>query len=143
MNISVPDELAEQVRTLKIPISETCQRALRNAVESATLRDTSGMSEITVEVGDPPAKVGFIGRWLIEPDPGRHTLGGMYYGVALTQRGRIAVYAAHAARALRAALNDFDSLSEAEKSGALPSEAASVAAGRLATTEDRVIWRDI
>jgi post-segregation antitoxin (ccd killing protein) len=39
MNISVPDELAEQVRTLKIPISETCQRALRKAVEDAQTAD--------------------------------------------------------------------------------------------------------
>lgn len=39
MNISVPDELAEQVRTHKIAISETCQRALRKAVDDAQTAD--------------------------------------------------------------------------------------------------------
>ncbi|MFD9651761.1 type II toxin-antitoxin system CcdA family antitoxin [Streptomyces mirabilis] len=34
MNISVPDELAEQVRARDLPISSICQDALREAVES-------------------------------------------------------------------------------------------------------------
>jgi hypothetical protein len=35
MNISVPDELAEQVRTLNIPISHVCQKALSAEVQVA------------------------------------------------------------------------------------------------------------
>lgn len=35
MNISVPDDLAEQVRTLDLPISGICQKALGSAVEDA------------------------------------------------------------------------------------------------------------
>lgn len=38
MNISVPDELAERVRKLGVPISAVCQKALRAAVEDAARR---------------------------------------------------------------------------------------------------------
>lgn len=143
MNISVPDELAEQVRTMKIPISETCQRALRDAVETAMLRDTSGMEEITVEVGDPPVKVGFVGRWLLEPDREKTQTGdgGLYWGVALTKRGRIAVYTAHAANVLAPFMRDYDSLDHAKRAE-VPASIIAIAAGGLAT-EERVIWRDI
>lgn len=39
MNISVPDELAEQVRAHDLPISAICQEALRKAVERARLQE--------------------------------------------------------------------------------------------------------
>lgn len=45
MNISVPDDLAEQVRALKIPISETCQYALKRAVDHA-VADQKVMEDI-------------------------------------------------------------------------------------------------
>lgn len=143
MNISVPDELAEQVRTLKIPISETCQRALRDAVESALLRETSDMQEITVEVGHPAVKVSFVGRWLLEPHPEATLagLGGMYFGVALTKRGRIAVFGAHAAGVLDPFLKDYDSVDEAAKAG-VPESIIAIARDAL-TTESSVVWRDI
>lgn len=38
MNISVPDELAEQVRKFDLPISAVCQKALGAAVEKAERR---------------------------------------------------------------------------------------------------------
>lgn len=38
MNISVPDDLAEQVRALDLPISGICQRALGEAVTAAERR---------------------------------------------------------------------------------------------------------
>lgn len=38
MNISVPDELAERVRTLDLPISSICQSALKNAADAAEKR---------------------------------------------------------------------------------------------------------
>ena len=47
----------------------------------------TALALITVEVGNPPEVVKFIGRWLVEPDP-RETCGGDdaggYWGVALT-----------------------------------------------------------
>jgi hypothetical protein len=143
MNISVPDELAEQVRTMKIPISETCQRALRDAVETARLRDTSGMQEITVEIGQPPVKVGFVGRWLLEPHPDQPHASerGVYYGVALTKRGRIAVWSGYIISPPNAMLADYGSLEEAAQA-VLPRDLAEIAADRL-TTDDRVVWRDI
>lgn len=143
MNISVPDELAEQVRTLKIPISTVCQKALRDAVETALLHDQQGMEEIVLDVGRPPVRVGFIGRWLLAPDreAARHNPAGMYFGIAVTKRGRIAVYAAHATGAIPPTLDDFDSLDEAEAAG-IPTSVTAVAAGGLAPTE-RVLWRDI
>ncbi|MGW2620346.1 type II toxin-antitoxin system CcdA family antitoxin [Streptomyces sp. NPDC001500] len=39
MNISVPDELAEQVRARDLPISSICQDALRKAVTLAEKKD--------------------------------------------------------------------------------------------------------
>lgn len=39
MNISVPDELAEQVRARDLPISAICQDALRRAVEQAQKKE--------------------------------------------------------------------------------------------------------
>lgn len=39
MNISVPDELAEQVRARDLPISSICQDALRKAVELAEKKE--------------------------------------------------------------------------------------------------------
>lgn len=38
MNISVPDDLAEQVRALDLPISSICQKALNTAVQDAEKR---------------------------------------------------------------------------------------------------------
>lgn len=39
MNISVPDDLAAEVRTRKLPISAICQQALRNEL---------GISDVTI-----------------------------------------------------------------------------------------------
>lgn len=145
MNISVPDELAEQVRAMKIPISETCQRALREAVETARLRDMSDMQEITVEVGDPAHTVAFTGRWLIEPDRDETRTSeegydaGAYYGVALTKRGRLAIYVAHVNEGWPANLIDYDSIDDAEQH--VPADILARTSGELA--QERVVWRDI
>src|SRR2546421_7459354 len=51
------------------------------------------MEKITVEVGEPSLTIGFTGRWLVDPDTDETRGGadaGAYWGVALTQRGRIA-----------------------------------------------------
>jgi hypothetical protein len=231
MNISVPDELAEQVRLRDIPISAICQRALRDEVDrlrriedaddilvyvesqqpdpdpgmwpgydpakprliyqryqvgrrwelgwvltyeegdnpndvftsgdpgdppiewargvvraAAEERDRDHMGPITVEVGDPALTVGFSGRWLVEPDPdGTRTEGdaydvGTYWGVALTKRGRIAVYSSHRDDGRPASLSHYDSLDEAADHWVPANIIARAAAG---LGGQRVLWRDI
>ena len=102
MNISVPDQLAEEVRQHDIAISAVCQRALRDEVARLrTIEELGEMGKITVSVGDPSLTIGFTGRWLLEPDSGKTRTSdegwdnGVFWGVALTQRGRIAVFAEH------------------------------------------------
>lgn len=223
MNISVPDELAEQVRERNLPISAICQRALReelgrlSAAQAATdiqiyitanerdpdpltwpnfdpamphliyglhpvhgegwmldyeeadihaflpgwrgdagpvlarardllrLGGEGHMEEITVEVGEPSLTVGFTGRWLVDPDPDETRTGetgydaGAYWGVALTKRGRIAVFTAHCNDGWPAHLDDYDSLDQA--AAHVPADIIARAAAELGET--RVLWRDI
>src|SRR5579859_6772905 len=93
MNISVPDQLAEEVRRRNLPVSAICQRALRDEVGRLRAADIAGLQTLTVHVGDSLAAVRFTGRWLIEPDADRAEAPQRYfhYGVAITGRGRIAV----------------------------------------------------
>jgi hypothetical protein len=49
MNISVPDEIAGQVRAYDLPISSICQEALRKAVERAQAKENV-MSDIDTVV---------------------------------------------------------------------------------------------
>lgn len=123
------------------------EKALASARRWLRLRkEDEGMEEITVEVGEPAVTVGFTGRWLLEPERDETRTGeagydgGAFWGVALTKRGRIAVYTAHCNERWPATLNDYDSLDDAERNG-VPADIAAIAAGGLA--EERVIWRDI
>lgn len=146
MNISVPDALAEQARERNIPVSAICQRALSVEVERLrALENGSGMERVTVDVGEPAVTVGFSGRWLVCPDLDGSRSGeegydaGAYWGVALTQKGRIAVYLAHCDNGFAASLNDYDSLDEA--AGDAPADIIAQAASALG--EEYVLWRDI
>jgi hypothetical protein len=143
MNISVPDELAEQVRALDLSISGICQTALRAAVENAS-HDTE---LITVKTGeDYNITKGFYGQWLVAPHPedtGTEWSGfpaGAYWGVARTKKGRIAVYTAHCDEHWAGRLEDFDSLGDA-LSSELPEDIFDMAASALG--EDYVIMLDI
>ncbi len=104
------------------------------------------MEEITVAVGEPALTVGFTGRWLVEPDPAKTRTGepgydaGAYWGVALTRRGRIAVFTAPCNDGWAAGLHDYDSLDAAANDG-VPREIIGLAAAALGRT--RVLWRDI
>lgn len=106
-------------------------------------RAKARQEDIVIEVGEPPHSVAFVGRWLVEPDRdetrGGHDAGA-YWGVALTKRGRFAVYMAHVNDRFPPSLEDFDSLDEAIEDG-LPEELAAIAAA--AAGETRVVWRDI
>jgi len=103
------------------------------------------MKEITVEVGEPSLTVGFTGRWLVDPDPDETRTGeagydaGAYWGVALTKRGRIAVFTAHCNDGWPANLRDYDSLDQAAAD--VPADIVARAAAELGET--RVLWRDI
>lgn len=110
------------------------------------LRQVRGdMEEITVDVGEPSSAVGFTGRWVVEPDadetrtdePGYDA--GAYWGVALTRRGRIAVFTAHCNDAWPASLHDYDSLYQAAAHA--PADIIALAADELG--EKRVLWRNI
>jgi hypothetical protein len=103
------------------------------------------LGEITVQVGEHDLTIGFEGRWLVEPNPDEtlerdHKHGPTYYGVALTGRGRFAVYSGDASGSSPGFLNDYDSLDDAAADGA-PADIIARAAAALG--EQRVIWRDI
>jgi hypothetical protein len=104
----------------------------------------SRMREITVDIGDPSLTVGFTGRWLVEPDADKSYSDNalhrdVYWGVALTRRGRFAVYRAHRDARGPARLTDYDTLDQAAEN--TPADIIARAAAELGET--RVIWRDI
>jgi Post-segregation antitoxin CcdA len=145
MNISVPDDLAERVRELDLPISRICQAALRSAADAAA-RETG---VIEVEIHDHYGKhrhtEAFEGRWLVEPDPDKTRTGeegyepGAYWGVAQTRRGRIAVYMAEINVGFAPQLTDYDSLDDAK--GELPEDI--LAKAKKVLGEPYAVWRDI
>ena len=142
MNISVPDALAEEVRKRDLPVSAICQRALREEVSRQQAVELAGMKTLTVHVGEAHAASSFTGRWLLDPDadradnPRRH----FYYGVALTGRGRIAVFTASDDLETPNDLRDYDNLNKAARDG-IPAAIVSRAAAALG--EHPVVWRDI
>jgi len=128
----------------------------RRKVEAATAGPAPGGEPpwelIEVEVATMDHKPGphyrrhietFWGRWLIEPDPEKtgsalpQTPAGAYYGVALTRRGRIAVYMTMASAHFPSKLDDYDTLDDAQ----LPGDIKDQAAAALGIRE--VIHRDI
>ena len=147
-SIYLPEELAREVRAYGVSISEVSQAALRCAVNEAREKEKlmDGMAEISVETGGQPVITEvFIGRWLMDPDSeqARTNLDGYdrnaRWGVALTKRGRIAVYAGHRSRLHAARLTVFSSLEEAAQE--LPPNITREAAAALG--QHRVVHRDI
>lgn len=96
-----------------------------------TVHAPSGeLEEITVEVGEPARAVTFTGRWLVAPSSEATRGGddaGAYWGVALTKRGRIAVFMAHVNERWPAELTDHNSLDDA----GLPENIHAIAAAEL------------
>lgn len=145
INVYLPDDLAAEVRKHDIPISAICQAALRRATERLRTNDT-GFEQIIVMVGNPAIATGFMGRWLLPPDPygtcssedGHDT--DVYWGVAATKRGRIAVYAAHRLESWPPRLDDYDNLDGA-KADDVPADILAMAT--TAFLGDAVEWRDI
>lgn len=140
------------VREGDMPIwekAETLAQASKQSVSqivTAALRgylaglDEPAADEITVSVGNH--RTGdewdeqFIGRWLVEPDPNDTRTGeegydrGAYWGMALTKRGRIAVYVAHCNGRWPGRLNDYDDLDTAASNN-VPADIIAMAANAL------------
>src|SRR3954469_3215983 len=101
INVYLPDHLADAVRLHQVSASPICQAALTREVIRLQNEEDTGLQEIVVEIGEPAFETGFVGRWLVAPDADttRSNEHGQdhdaYWGVAVTRRGRIAVYAAH------------------------------------------------
>jgi hypothetical protein len=148
INVYLPDDLAHAVRRHQVPVSAICQAALRHEVERLQVMDDTGLDQIILEVGNPAHSTGFVGRWLVEPavddthssEPGQDP--DAYWGVAVTRRGRIAVYAAHRTAKWPARLDDYDSLEHAADDD-VPADILASAAAALLPDEAEVIWRDI
>jgi len=141
INVDLPDDLAVQVRRRELPVSAICQRALR--AEISHLQTIEQAVGIIVQLGEPAVDIGFRGRWLVEPDREKTQAGledGAYWGVALTKRGRIAVYRAHVNKAWPASLSDYDTLDNAI-ADELPE--GIIAMAKDALGEAHVMWRDI
>jgi hypothetical protein len=104
--------------------------------------EDQSFQDITVEVGDRNDnrwEEVFSGRWLIEPED-QNRFGsdaGAAYGIALTARGKIAVYVYHVNDRWSPSLRVFDSLDEVD----LAKEALAIAAAAMG--QRRVIRRDI
>ncbi len=141
INIDVPDELAKQVSARELPVSAICQRALR--AEISHLQMIEQAVGIIIQVGKPAVDIGFRGRWLVEPDIEKSRAGldeGAYWGVALTKRGRIAIYRAHVDGEWAASLSDYDTFDNAIADD-LPEEI--IAKAKKALSDADVMWRDI
>lgn len=102
---------------------------------------------IRVEIGEQPLTVGFDGRWLVEPENDETRTGeegydaGAYWGIALTKRGRYAVFTAHCNEQWPATLKDYDTLDAAAADGT-PADIIALAKQELGE-EHVIIWRDI
>lgn len=151
VTIYLPDDLAERVRAAGVSMSPVCQAALEKEVTRMTSLAAvqQQMNRIEVEVGDKRGerihRQAFIGTWLVPPgddnrsDNPTHDAGAAY-GVALTQKQKIAVYSWHVNGRWGPFLAVYDSLAEAEEDG-IPSNILAEAADSLG--EDFVIELDI
>jgi hypothetical protein len=125
------------------PLSQLIVRLLRDHVEQLPAVD----DEITVEMRDKHGEhhweEGFRGRWLIEPeDTNRYgPEAGACYGIALTAKGKIAVYIYHVNDRWAPELRVYDGLDEAQADLQLAPEAIVIAASEMG--QRRVIRRDI
>ena len=118
--------------------------ALRRYIEDEK-RKEEGMEEIEVLIGPSVytgRRIRFEGRWLVDPNPdnpeafegdiaeGARNTRGVYYGVALTRRGNIAVYESSTRQNHDDRLDHYGSFEEAEEAG-VPSDILARAAEEL------------
>jgi hypothetical protein len=98
------------------------------------------MFELSIDVGQP-ARAGFTGRWLVEPDPaaaGREGRPDSYCGVAQTSQGRVVVYLPDLDHALPGRLDEYDDLAAAAE--ALPEPLIRRATAAVVREFNRQAW---
>ena len=119
MNISVPDDLGAAVRELKLPyLGDLPERPARRGRQTRRSRPGHEHAADHHRDREPSVTQGFIGRWLVEPDRDGTRSGtardkDSYWGIALTRRGRFAVYVAHRYGRWPARLDDYETIDQA------------------------------
>ncbi len=112
-------------------VSALITQALKRYVEEEELRAQTELENIEVELAheqghgweESAYQAQFVGQWLLDPDPEETRTSepgfdaGAYYGVALTQRGNIAVYTRHVNDGFAPMLEVYGSFEEAEQRG--------------------------
>jgi hypothetical protein len=121
-------------------VSSLLTEALKRYVEEEERKEQVGMENIEVELWDRvveiPYRAQFVGRWLLYPYPDETRTGepgydaGAYFGVALTQRGNIAVYTSHVNDGFPPELRTYNSFGEAEEEG-VPGDILAMAASEM------------
>ena len=147
--VYLPDDLYDAAKEAELNISGATQECIRKklAMLEAAAKHDADMERIEVEVGEGSTAyaAAFVGKWLVAPDVDESRPAsspwdpGAYYGIALTRRHRIAVYVAHVSERWPAALDDYDSLDDAEDD--VPPELLAMAARELG--DDRPVLLDI
>lgn len=124
------------------PLSRVIVRLLREHVEQLPAAD----DEVIVDMRDKEGRdweEAFRGRWLIEPEDdnrfGRDV--GDCYGIALTAKGKIAVYVYHVNDRWPPVLHVYASLDEAQ--AGLDLDPVAIAMAAAAMGQRRTIRRDI
>jgi hypothetical protein len=148
LQVEVRDESVEDIERVasEQASANLTKQPLRSVAVSPELKSAEDYERIELYVDEPEVPVAFIGKWLVEPDEDWTRTGeegydaGAYWGVALTQRGKIAVYRAHVNGRWPASLDVYDSLDHADSNG-VPQDILAKAA--IGLGEERVIWRDI
>jgi len=120
-------------------VSALITEALRRYVEQEDQKERTDMERIEIELWGPeerPYQAAFVGQWLLWPDEDETRTGepgydlGAYYGVALTQRGNIAVYIQHVNDGFAPRLKTYHSFEEAEKD-VMPGDILAMAASEI------------
>lgn len=137
------DQVAEKTRQ---SVSQLVAAALRHYLPSVRVRTKDDTETITVDVGteERHQTKAFEGRWLVPYSDDSRTdednyLAGACWGIALTKRGKFAVFATNS-YGEPGSLTVYDSLDDAETDGH-PSDLIAQAAGELG--QERVTWLDI
>lgn len=125
-------------------VSALLTEALRRYVDEEERMERGRMETIEVQLPGPHGpsySAEFVGEWLVRPDesstrtlyPGYDP--GAYYGVALTRKGKIAVYVQHVDERFEPMFDIYDSLEAAEKS-TVPLDIVTLAAVALGSEYD-------
>lgn len=144
-DVSVWEQAEHAAKSARQSVSSLVAAALRSHLSTLeSHRDRAG--QVTVDMRDDMRAwtEAFAGRWLIEPgDDNRGTEdAGACYGIALTAKGRIAVYSYHVNDRWPPHLGVYDNLDQAEaETSGLPKELLAAAASEMG--EQRIVWRDI